>query len=114
MTKPRHPNSLKNLTHEGRPLTYGEAKHPHRLSVTDTGWNNVLSIVKGLGISVSELIEQIGRGRLAVIDTDTLASIDDALDSALLRQAVVESNNEFTTLDALLAEQGLTRAELNE
>lgn len=114
MAKGSHPNSLKNLTHEGRPLTYGEPKKSRRLSVTETGWNNVQSVADGLGISVSEFLEQLGRGKLAVINTEALASIEDALDSALLRQAIVETSGEFVTADEVLAERGMTRADLNE
>jgi len=114
MAKRSHPNSLKNLTHEGRPLVYGEAKKSRRLSVTETGWSNVQSVVMGLGMSVSEFLEQLGRGKLAVINTETLASIEDALDSALLRQAIAETNGEFSTPDEVLAERGLTTADLDE
>lgn len=114
MAKRSHPNSLKNLTHNGRPLAYGEPKKSRRLSVTETGWSSIQSVAVGLGISVSEFLEQVGRGKLAVLNTDMLALIEDALDSALLRQAIAETNDEFTTPEEVLAERGLTTAELNE
>ncbi len=36
------------------------------------------------------------------------------LDSALLRQAIAETNGEFSTPDEVLAERGLTTAALDE
>lgn len=57
-----HPKSLENLTyHEGRPLTYGEPKKRREVSVTDTGWMGVKAFARARGLSVSELLERIGR-----------------------------------------------------
>ena len=61
-----HPNSLENLTHDGRPPAYGEGKKRRYLTVTDTGWNNTAAIAQELGCSVSELLEKIGRHELFV------------------------------------------------
>lgn len=57
-----HPNSLANLQHEGRPLKRGSAKKHRRLSVTEEGWQGCLEISSELGISVSEILESLGRG----------------------------------------------------
>jgi hypothetical protein len=59
-----HPNSLANLQHEGRPLKRGEAKKHRRLSVTDEGWQGCVELSQQLGISVSEILESLGRGEL--------------------------------------------------
>jgi hypothetical protein len=58
--------SLENLTHEGRPTTHGEKKATHNVSVTPTGWSGVLNVARSFDLSVSELIEQVGRNRLRV------------------------------------------------
>lgn len=59
-----HPNSLSNLKHEGRPLKRGTYKKHRRLSVTDEGWQGCQQIAEDLGISVSEILESLGRGEL--------------------------------------------------
>ena len=62
-----HPKSLENLTHEGRPLTYDEAKKRHEVSVTDTGWTGAKKAAKEAGCTgISDLLEKIGRGELTV------------------------------------------------
>lgn len=61
-----HPNSLANLTREGRPLTYEEPKKIRSVSVTSTGWSGLQQTAKALGISTSELLEQLGRGDLVI------------------------------------------------
>ncbi len=57
-----HINSLANLQHEGRPLKRGSAKKHRRLSVTDEGWQGCVELSQELGVSVSEIIESLGRG----------------------------------------------------
>jgi hypothetical protein len=69
MARKIHPNSLGNLTHEGRPPAFNEAKKRRYLTVTDTGWVNTKAIAKELGCSVSELLEKIGRHELTVSGT---------------------------------------------
>ena len=61
-----HPNSLANLTRDGRPLTYEEPKKIRSVSVTSTGWSGLQKTAQALGLSISELIEQLGRGDLVV------------------------------------------------
>ena len=65
-----HPNSLANLTHEGRPKAYGVEKKKRYLSVTEEGWNGVKDIVEMVDCSsVSDLLEKLGRGELKIIST---------------------------------------------
>jgi len=65
-----HPNSLANLTHEGRPKAYGTEKKQRYLSVTEEGWSGVRDVAKMVNCtSVSDLIEKLGRGNLKVISS---------------------------------------------
>ncbi len=57
-----HPNSLANLKHEGRPLKRGTTKKHRRLSITDEGWQGCQELSSELGLSVSEILESLGRG----------------------------------------------------
>ncbi|KAI9134991.1 hypothetical protein [Acaryochloris sp. CCMEE 5410] len=114
MPRGTHKNSLQNLTHEGRPLDYGEPKTGHRVSVTQTGWENAKQLINSMGMSVSEFLEELGRGRVTVIPTQDLEAIEDVIDSALLRHAITQANNEFISADQLLADRGLTQADLND
>ncbi len=59
-----HPNSLANLKHEGRPLKRGSAKKPRRLSVTNEGWEGCQQLSLEVGLSISEILESLGRGEL--------------------------------------------------
>ncbi len=114
MPRGTHKNSLSNLTHEGRPLDYDEPKKTRRLSVTESGWTRARTVIGSMGMSVSEFLEQLGRGKVVVMPSENIDAFQDALDSALLRQAVAEANGEFVTLDEVMAEQGLSLADLNE
>ncbi len=63
-----HPNSLKNLIHEGRPLAVGEPKKERRLTVSKTGWEGTKEVLAQLDIkSVSDLVEQIGRQQVLLV-----------------------------------------------
>jgi hypothetical protein len=66
----QHPNSKKNLTHEGRPSSeeiYGEPKQNRTVTVTDSGWEGVKEFVKAAGYkSPSEFLEHLGRGAISV------------------------------------------------
>lgn len=63
-----HPNSLANLNREGRPKVYGSEKKQRYLSVTEEGWEGAQAVVKAAGYaSLSDLIEQMGRGHAKVI-----------------------------------------------
>ena len=59
-----HPNSLANLKHDGRPLKRGSAKKSRRLSVTNEGWEGCQKLGSEIGLSVSEIVESLGRGEL--------------------------------------------------
>jgi type II secretory pathway component PulK len=114
MTRGTHPNSLQNLTHQGRPLDYDEPKKTRRLSITETGWDSAQKLIRSMGMSVSEFVEKLGRGQLIVMSSEDIEAFQDAIDSAQLRQAIAEANGEFMTADEVLAGQGLSQAVLNE
>lgn len=114
MSRGKHPNSLQNLTHAGRPLEYDEPKAGHRVTVTKTGWESARKLIGSMGMSVSEFLEQLGRGNVLVMPSENIEAFQDAIDSALLRQAIAETNGEFVTADAVLAGHGLSQADLNE
>jgi hypothetical protein len=113
MTRGTHPNSLQNLTHEGRPLEYNEPKKTRRLSVTETGWDSARKLIGSMGMSVSEFLEQLGRGQVMVIPSQNIEAFQDALDSVLLRQAIAQTNNEFISISEVLAERELELADLD-
>ena len=61
-----HPNTRKHWLTGTKPR-YEEKKRPRTLMATDTGWENLKRIAKEkLGLSVSEMVDQIGRGQLNV------------------------------------------------
>jgi hypothetical protein len=66
----KHPNSQKNLTHEGRPSSeaiYGEPTGNRTITVTASGWEGVKKYVKEAGYrSPSEFLELLGRGMVSV------------------------------------------------
>jgi len=61
----KHPNTLANLIHQGRPTSeelYGEPKKKRTLTVTESGWQGLVEASKATGCnSVSEFLELIGR-----------------------------------------------------
>ena len=114
MARGKHPNSLQNLTHTGRPLEYDEPKTGHRVTVTRTGWDSAQKLIRSMGMSVSEFLEQLGRGQVMVMPSENIEAFQDAIESALLRQAIAETNGEFMTPDAVLSGHGLSQADLNE
>ena len=60
--------SLANLKPgESHPM-YSENKKQRSVTITETGWSSIKGIAKAKGLSVSELIEQIGRGKFQVIE----------------------------------------------
>ncbi|MBV8885558.1 MAG: hypothetical protein JO235_16400 [Chroococcidiopsidaceae cyanobacterium CP_BM_RX_35] len=100
-----HPNSLKNLTHQGRPLAVGEPKKPRQLTVSDTGWTGALSLAEVLGCSgVSDLLEKLGRNQLAVFN---LEQLENRLDLQDALEALAESN-ERIPYEQVRQELGLT------
>ena len=114
MPRGQHKNSLKNLSRKGRPREYDEPKAGHRVTVTRTGWESASKLIDSMGMSVSEFLEQLGRGGVTVISTHELDELGDAIDSALLRQAIAEANGEFASPDEVLSERGLTLVDVNE
>jgi hypothetical protein len=108
-----NPQSLSNLTRDGRPQKYDEPKKDKRLTITETGWNGAKTLIESMGMSVSEFMEQLGRGQITVMRTQELESIGDTIDSALLRQAIAQTNGEFMSIDEVLAERGVELAELD-
>ncbi|NBU23931.1 MAG: hypothetical protein EBS38_08550 [Actinobacteria bacterium] len=65
MPKGSHPNSRKNLTLGGRTPDWGSSKRRRYLTVTDDGFEGALRLARSLGCSsVSDLLEELGRGRL--------------------------------------------------
>jgi hypothetical protein len=58
-----HPNSLANLNRSGgQPRYYEEPKKQRNIQVTSVGWEEIRAIAIERGLSLNELIEQIGRG----------------------------------------------------
>ena len=70
-----HPNSLANLKHDGRPLKRGSAKKPRRLSVTNEGWEGCQQLSLEIGLSISEILESLGRGELILSKPLTRSNI---------------------------------------
>lgn len=65
-----HPNSLANLSREGRPLAYDEPKRIRSVSVTSKGWTGLQETAQSMGLSTSELLEQLGRGDLMILPAE--------------------------------------------
>ncbi len=69
--RPFSTKSLENLKKgpetAGRKRFYTENKTNHSVKVTATGWSSSMVLAKGMGMSVSEMLEQIGRGQLLVV-----------------------------------------------
>jgi hypothetical protein len=59
-----NPNSLANLTHEGRPQAYDQPKKNRSLSVTPDGWEGFQALAAAIGVSTSEFVELQGRGKI--------------------------------------------------
>lgn len=72
------PNSLANLQlgrrpGHGRTLVYNQPKKKHGITITDEGWQGLETLAQQANTSISELLEQIGRGYLSVVPSDQLA-----------------------------------------
>ncbi|MGK7873052.1 MAG: ribbon-helix-helix domain-containing protein [Xenococcaceae cyanobacterium] len=61
----QHPNSLLNLD-KGRETVYSEAKVRRNFTITPTADEGLKRLAEKLGVSKSELIEQIGRGLISI------------------------------------------------
>lgn len=61
-----HPASLSNLNKDGAKPRYEQRKKSHQVLVTPDGWEGLRTLACEYGLSISELVELIGRGELAV------------------------------------------------
>lgn len=68
----QHPNSIANLVHDGRPQSWNEPKKNRNISITETGWTGIQKIAQSMGLSISEVIERIGRDILILSDPDKI------------------------------------------
>jgi hypothetical protein len=64
-----HPNSIKNLRPDA-PQKYDEQKKIATFSLTPTGKEGIKKIAQQMKLSQSELIEQIGRGKIQLAITE--------------------------------------------
>ena len=60
----QHPNSISNLSREGRPRKYNDNKKRRNITVTDEGWSGFEKLAKKYGVSKSDIVERIGRGEI--------------------------------------------------
>ena len=65
-----HPNSLANLNRQGGQSRYEEPKKQRNIQVTSVGWEGIRAIAAERGLSLNELIEQIGRRKIPLGDID--------------------------------------------
>ena len=61
---PYNPRSRDNL--QPRKRYYEEPKKRHEVMVTPEGWEGFKALASDRGLSASELIEQLGRGLIAI------------------------------------------------
>lgn len=61
---PYNPKSKENL--KPRPTFYEVAKQRHEVRLTPEGWRGLQVLAESLGFSVSEFLEQIGRGKVSL------------------------------------------------
>lgn len=102
--------NLKPGESPGRGLMYDTRKIQHTVTVTSDGWDGVKVVAENQGVSVSEFLEKIGRGQLAVLDTEIMEALQDALDLAEGQAAITQSkaNGELPQpWDEVKAELGL-------
>lgn len=89
---------------------YDVPKTKHTVTLTPDGWEGVRVVAENQGVSVSEFLEKIGRGQLAVLDTEIMDALQDALDLAEAQSAIAQSkaNGELPQpWDEVKAELGL-------
>lgn len=66
-----HPKSLLNLK-PGSDTSYKEPKRQRSITVTDTGWLAIKEKARQeLGLSVSEVVELLGRGKFKLVKVET-------------------------------------------
>jgi hypothetical protein len=113
MTQKRNvsPNSIKNLKpgeSPGRSPIHESSKKRHGVALTDEGWAGIQATAGGFGYSISEFLDQIGRGNLAVLEVEAIEAFQDALDLADARSAIIEAKEQgVKPLDQVLTEMGL-------
>lgn len=101
----QHPNSIANLVHDGRPQNWGEPKKKRNISITETGWTGMKEVAQSLGLSISELIERIGRDDLILADPDkNTFSKDELAESESAWQDYLSGDDPGLTPDELKAE----------
>ena len=64
-----NPKSLANLQF-GSNTSYSEPKKQRSITVTETGWLAVKERAGEVGVSVSEMVELIGRGKFKLTKVD--------------------------------------------
>lgn len=75
MSKGSHPNSLANL--QPRSKDYGTEKKERRVTVTQSGWDGATQAIKDAGFSsISQFLEELGRGRAAIAPINEAAKLD--------------------------------------
>jgi hypothetical protein len=62
----QNPSSLQNLQPGRVNRRYESPKKQRTVTVTEDGWAGIKSIAEAMDMSISEVIEQIGRGMLKV------------------------------------------------
>ena len=68
---------------------------PEPLILTDEGWTGLKQVAAKFHLSVSELLEQLGRGSLAIVDPETLEDYLD-LQDALAAEADPENRERIS------------------
>lgn len=86
----------------GKPELYDEVKGQVNLSLTATGVKGLDDLAKKMGLSRSELIEQIGRGLLLVLSTEELAALRQILELIKADSSNEELKISLATLSRLL------------
>ena len=61
------PNSLENLKLGGGKPRYRERKKQRNISVSQQGWEGFHELAKSQGLSLSEMIEKLGRGEFELV-----------------------------------------------
>lgn len=53
---------------------------PNTFTFSDEGWERVRNVANGLDTSLSELLDKIGNGQLAVLEAEELEDLLDTMD----------------------------------
>lgn len=80
-------------------------KDNYQVTLTQDGWTGIESIAEKFNLSVSELLERVGSGELAIVDTEDLEDYLD-LQDALAAEADPE-NQERISWEQVKQELGL-------